>query len=259
MFKKLQNRGWDVEDLNHGLMISKKLFNSELNLLAEILKNFKLNPEDHFIKRGGGESDQTSHLSKKFQELGWEKNNITSINKIIFERKFNQISKEGTSHEIDHIGFNEDNQKFAIEIEWNNKDEFFDRDFVNFDKLWNLGVIDLGIIITRGRNLDLAIKKSVNKYFKRKNIRDFKGFESLQNSLKDDKGNNKFSFPTDAQKKQIDKYEGYFVDGATNVFCAQKYGKSTTNWTQLMKRIARGSGSKVPLLFFGIPESVIEE
>ena len=165
MFEQLKNKGWDVEDLNHGLIISKKLFKKELNLLSDILKTFKLNPEDHFIKRGGGESDQTSYLSKKFQELEWEKNNITSINKIIFERKFNQISKDGTSHEIDHIGFNEENQKFAIEIEWNNKDEFFDRDFVNFDKLWNLGVIDLGIIITRGRNLDLAIKKSVNKYF----------------------------------------------------------------------------------------------
>ena len=259
MFKKLKNRGWDVEDLNHGLIISKKLFKNELNLLVEILKTFKLNPEDHFIKRGGGESKQTSYLSKKFQELEWEKNSITSINKIIFERKFNQISKEGTSHEIDHIGFNADNQKFAIEIEWNNKDEFFDRDFLNFDKLWNLGVIDLGIIITRGKNLDLAIKHSVNKYFKKRNIRDYKGFKSLQNSLIDDKGNSRFSFPTNAQKKEIDKYEGYFVDGATKVFFSQKYGTSTTNWPQLQKRIARGSGSKVPLLFFGIPGSVIEE
>ena len=37
----------------------------------------------------------------------------------------------------------------ALEIEWNNKDPFFDRDLNNFRLLFDLRVISVGIIITR--------------------------------------------------------------------------------------------------------------
>ena len=37
----------------------------------------------------------------------------------------------------------------ALEIEWNNKDPFFDRDLNNFRLLFELRVIDVGIIVTR--------------------------------------------------------------------------------------------------------------
>ena len=41
----------------------------------------------------------------------------------------------------------------GLEIEWNNKDPFFDRDLENFRKLHQLGELTLGIIITRGVSL----------------------------------------------------------------------------------------------------------
>lgn len=37
----------------------------------------------------------------------------------------------------------------ALEIEWNNKDPFFDRDLNNFRLLFDLRVVSVGIIITR--------------------------------------------------------------------------------------------------------------
>ncbi|ABL66143.1 conserved hypothetical protein [Chlorobium phaeobacteroides DSM 266] len=39
--------------------------------------------------------------------------------------------------------------KIALEIEWNNKDPFFDRDLNNFRLLFELRVISFGIIVTR--------------------------------------------------------------------------------------------------------------
>ena len=39
--------------------------------------------------------------------------------------------------------------RIALEIEWNNKDPFFDRDLNNFRLLFDLRVISIGIIITR--------------------------------------------------------------------------------------------------------------
>ena len=37
----------------------------------------------------------------------------------------------------------------ALEVEWNNKDPFYDRDLNNFRLLFDLQVIDVGVIITR--------------------------------------------------------------------------------------------------------------
>jgi len=39
--------------------------------------------------------------------------------------------------------------RVALEIEWNNKDPFFDRDLNNFRLLFELRAISVGIIITR--------------------------------------------------------------------------------------------------------------
>ena len=39
--------------------------------------------------------------------------------------------------------------RVALEVEWNNKDPFFDRDLNNFRLLFDLRAIDAGVIITR--------------------------------------------------------------------------------------------------------------
>jgi len=39
--------------------------------------------------------------------------------------------------------------RIALEIEWNNKDPFYDRDLNNFRLLFDLRTIDVGVILTR--------------------------------------------------------------------------------------------------------------
>ncbi len=39
--------------------------------------------------------------------------------------------------------------RVALEIEWNNKDPFFDRDLNNFRLLFDLRAVSVGIIVTR--------------------------------------------------------------------------------------------------------------
>ena len=39
--------------------------------------------------------------------------------------------------------------RVALEVEWNNKDPFYDRDLNNFRLLFDLRAIDAGVIITR--------------------------------------------------------------------------------------------------------------
>jgi hypothetical protein len=52
--------------------------------------------------------------------------------------------------------------KVGLEIEWNNKDPFFDRDLNNFRLVFELRVIDAGVIITRASHLQ-GIVRSLGK------------------------------------------------------------------------------------------------
>ncbi len=61
------------------------------------------------------------------------------------------------THEVDCF-----KNRIALEIEWNNKDSFFDRDLNNFRLLFDLRVISVGVIITRCDELQ-DIFKSIGR------------------------------------------------------------------------------------------------
>jgi hypothetical protein len=48
------------------------------------------------------------------------------------------------THKIDNF-----KNRIGIEVEWNNKTEFYDRDLNNFRLLWEMRVLSAGVIITR--------------------------------------------------------------------------------------------------------------
>jgi hypothetical protein len=50
------------------------------------------------------------------------------------------------------------NGGMRLEIEWNNKDPFYDRDLNNFRLLFDLRVIEVGVIVTRASNLQAIFK-----------------------------------------------------------------------------------------------------
>jgi hypothetical protein len=49
--------------------------------------------------------------------------------------------------------------RVALELEWNNKDPFFDRDLNNFRLLFDLRAISVGVIITRCDELQLIFNQ----------------------------------------------------------------------------------------------------
>jgi len=46
----------------------------------------------------------------------------------------------------------------ALEVEWNNKDPFFDRDLNNFRLLFDLRAVSVGVILTRADELQEIFK-----------------------------------------------------------------------------------------------------
>ncbi len=49
--------------------------------------------------------------------------------------------------------------RVALEIEWNNKDPFFDRDLNNFRLLFDLRAVSVGIVLTRCDELQKIFKE----------------------------------------------------------------------------------------------------
>ena len=109
------------------------------------------------MRGGGGEAQLTQRLRRSLASRHWVKRNIV-IRKIVDDEE-----REGTTHEIDHVR-RAQSGSIALELEWNNKDPFFDRDLENFQRLHAEGVISVGVIVTRGASLQNNIRAIVREW-----------------------------------------------------------------------------------------------
>ncbi len=115
--------------------IIKDHFQDAILELTNVLNAFHPS-EEQLLSAGGGLSSITQDLRDKLFEYHWKKINIASQHKVR-DRILNS-----ERHEIDHYKeFEKGN--IGLEIEWNNKDPFFDRDLENFRKLHQLGELTL--------------------------------------------------------------------------------------------------------------------
>ena len=119
--------GFDVATENHARAVLTEDFPDALSELCEILSRFAITDVE-LVRGGGGEASLTRRLRRALAVREWRKHRF-EIRKIV-------DGKEATSttHEIDHICTTE-HGRIALEIEWNNKDPFFDRDLENFQRL----------------------------------------------------------------------------------------------------------------------------
>ncbi|MCR4315472.1 MAG: restriction endonuclease [Planctomycetes bacterium] len=240
MFDELKKRGFQIETLHHAEAILLHDMGSAVEEIEKALLTIKI-PVEELILGGGGEGEMTQRLRLELSDLGWRKHKF-EIKKIVDGKE-----KESQSHEIDHVK-EFDSGTFALEIEWNNKDPFYDRDLENFKRLHADGVISVGSIITRGSSLQDSLREFIEKFaLSRKVLK--------ADDLK------KFYVPTPRQLKLIEKKAksmGSFVAGWAHVFVSDKFGESTTHWRKLEERVRRGVGNPCPLLLIGIPSEVVK-
>ncbi len=113
-------------------------FPNEWADLCDVLPRFKLCKS--YLTQGGGNK---SLISKWFDDelnktRGWtEKKFETSV-------LIDGALIESPTHSVDCF-----KNRVALEVEWNNKDPFYDRDLNNFRLLFDLRAISVGILVTR--------------------------------------------------------------------------------------------------------------
>ena len=115
--------------------------------VQDVLRGFRLLKSEVLVG-GGNRSLISRRIDGAFYERGWkEKGFATSI--IVDSDRI-----ESPTHAVDCL-----KGGVAVEMEWNNKDPFFDRDLNNFRLLFELRAIQAGIIITRSWELQEIFKQ----------------------------------------------------------------------------------------------------
>lgn len=128
---------YEVYEWKHACAILKQDFPAEWQDLCEVLSEFRLRRS--WISVGGGRKSKVSEaIDGALYGRGWtEKKFETAI-------VVDEVRKNSPTHQIDCF-----KNRVALEIEWNNKDPFFDRDLNNFRLLFELRAVSVGVIVTR--------------------------------------------------------------------------------------------------------------
>ena len=242
MFDRLRSAGFEIEMTSHALAILEVDFPELVSEIETALLALKL-PITEIIGGGGGEAKMTQRLRRALAEMGWPKHNF------IVTKTVDGVAKESTSHEIDHVR-RTDAGVVAFEIEWNNKDPFFDRDLENFKRLHAEAAISLGGIITRGSEMQATMRQKIEQFARDRAIHSYEDLDQYGAGS-----------PTAPQKRQIeaDIARGVeFAQAWARKFCSDKYGTATTHWSKLQERIARGVGAPCPLILVGLPPTIID-
>jgi hypothetical protein len=128
---------YEVHEWKHACAILKQDFPNEWNDIIDVLTDFRFHRS--WVSVGGGSKSIVSRsIDTQLYERGWKERQFDT--QIVVDQK----AKKSPTHKVDCYKNN-----VALEIEWNNKDPFFDRDLNNFRLLFDLRVVSVGIIVTR--------------------------------------------------------------------------------------------------------------
>ena len=119
---------------------------AEWQEVQDVLRGFRL-LKSEVVVGGGNRSLISRRIDEALYARGWQEKAFgTAI--MVDETKI-----ESPTHAVDCF-----RNGVAVEMEWNNKDPFFDRDLNNFRLLFDLRAIQVGIIITRSWELQEIFK-----------------------------------------------------------------------------------------------------
>lgn len=132
---------YEIYDWRNAVHVLSGAHPKEWQDVLQILGSFRLR-KSHIIAGGKGKSEISKTIDSAFYARGWREHE--------FRTTFAVDGKERSSrtHKIDCLS-----GLVGLEIEWNSKDQTFVRDLNNFRVLFDLQVLDVGIIVTRTDDL----------------------------------------------------------------------------------------------------------
>lgn len=162
--KELFNK-FEFTSYGHAIEILNEAFPEEWNDIQDCLAALEITTED-ILKAGGNESP----IPKKFDDVlyprGWKEIKISGDLLVKFYPRgksrgrfldvpYDEKTIEGfiDGHNIDFI-----KGKVAFDLEWNSKDQTYDRDLLAMRTYFDCQIIEVGIIVTRSEELNDVFK-----------------------------------------------------------------------------------------------------
>jgi len=141
-------QNYEVYEWKHACAILKEDFPNEWQDIISLLQKFRLYKS--WITISGGSKSRISDFFDEYlcEHRGWVEKEFST--KVVVD----DATMDSPTHKIDCF-----KNRIALEIEWNNKDPFYDRDLNNFRLLFDLRAISVGIIITRCDELQDIFKE----------------------------------------------------------------------------------------------------
>lgn len=180
---------YEVHEWRNAITVLAGSYSDEWRDILAVLREFRLS-KSHLVKDtapsgssdadgdaataagGGNKSKVAKLLDQKFMNLGWAETSFDT-NVTVTARRRLKGKKKGISPptqavdslEYDAPTHNVDCYKnhVALEVEWNNKNPFFDRDLNNFRLLFELRAIGVGVVITRCDDLQQLFESLIPK------------------------------------------------------------------------------------------------
>ena len=134
---------YEVREWRNGLAILAAAHSGEWEDIMRVLRKFTL-LRSGILSPGGRKSRIADKLDGEFLKLDWTEKGFDT--RIVVDN----VEHVAPTHKVDCY-----KNRVALEVEWNNKDPFYDRDLNNFRLLFDLRGIDAGVIVTRCSELQM--------------------------------------------------------------------------------------------------------
>jgi hypothetical protein len=222
---------FEIFSYRNAAVILSETRKAEFDEILTALRNFTITT-DIIRRAGGNESEIPKLLTAALRPLGWHETMVQGdllvrllwreqgrrSGKAIFIKRTLELRREKflDGHKIDYV-----KNRVAFDLEWNSKDQTFDRDLYAFNAFSLCGVIDAAVLLTRSAELNPV-------------------FRALGPALTRD--------GTPDVKR----------DGTPRL-TREKYGASTTWMGKLLYRLNAGRNGGCPVLAIGIRPACISD
>lgn len=223
---------YEVFSYRSAAVILTETLRSEFDEILDALRRFSIT-SDLIRRAGGNESDIPKLLSATLRPKGWNETIVQGdlvvrqiwreqigarSGKPVFAKRVSERTRERylDGHKIDYV-----KGRLAFDLEWNSKDQTFDRDLYAFSAFSQCGIIDAAVLVTRSAELN-PVFRALGPALKRNGMPDLK------------------------------------ADGTPRM-TYEKYGASTTWMGKLLYRLNAGRNGGCPVLAIGIRPGCISD
>ena len=145
---------YEFHNYGHALEILHMACVEEWGDVLAALRQFQIKRSDIFAA-GGSESAIPKKFSNILFPRGWQEIKFSGdLHVRVYQRTGGLIEEKIVTKYIDGHNIDYVKGKIAFDLEWNSKDQTFDRDILAMRTFFECGLIDAGVIVTRAEELN---------------------------------------------------------------------------------------------------------